>query len=58
MTTDTSTRTLRHYETNADSFWEGTRDHDVSQNIDALLSAITERPPFRILRPAAVRGVT
>jgi SAM-dependent methyltransferase len=49
MTSHTSTRTLHHYEANADSFWEGTRDHDVSQNIDALLSAIAEPPPLRIL---------
>ncbi|HEX7700907.1 MAG TPA: class I SAM-dependent methyltransferase, partial [Kofleriaceae bacterium] len=49
MTSDTTKRTLRHYEANAESFWEGTRDHDVSQNIDAFLSAITDPPPFRIL---------
>jgi SAM-dependent methyltransferase len=49
MTSDTSRRTLRHYEANAESFWVGTRDHDVSQNIEALLSAITEPPPLRIL---------
>ena len=49
MTSDTSKRTLRHYEANAESFWEGTRNHDVSQNVDALLSAITEPPPLRIL---------
>src|SRR5664279_4966873 len=49
MTSDTTKRTLRHYEAHAESFWEGTRDHDVSQNIDAFLSAITEPPPFRIL---------
>jgi SAM-dependent methyltransferase len=49
MTNDTTNRTLRHYQANAESFWEGTRDHDVSQNIEALLSAITEPPPLRIL---------
>ncbi len=49
MTSDTSKRTLRHYEVNAERFWEGTQDHDVSQNIDALLAAITEPPPLRIL---------
>jgi SAM-dependent methyltransferase len=42
-------RTLGHYETNAARFWEGTRDHDVSQNIDALLSAIGRPAPLRIL---------
>jgi SAM-dependent methyltransferase len=30
--------TLAHYDDGAASFWEGTRDHDVSQNIRALLS--------------------
>ena len=32
-----SASTLGHYNSRADSFWEGTRDHDVSQNITALL---------------------
>lgn len=30
-------RTLGHYDTRAEAFWEGTRDHDVSQNRNALL---------------------
>jgi SAM-dependent methyltransferase len=42
-------RTLAHYEQRATGFWEGTRDHDVSQNIDALLGAIEGKPPFTIL---------
>ncbi|MEL6759467.1 MAG: SAM-dependent methyltransferase, partial [Myxococcota bacterium] len=29
--------TLSHYQQNAEDFREGTQDHDVSQNIDALL---------------------
>jgi SAM-dependent methyltransferase len=41
--------TLAHYEARADDFWAGTRDHDVSQNIDALLSSIEGSPPFTIL---------
>lgn len=41
--------TLSHYEQNADDFWIGTRDHDVSQNVDALLSHITGEAPFTIL---------
>ncbi|MCW5772627.1 MAG: class I SAM-dependent methyltransferase [Rhodospirillaceae bacterium] len=41
--------TLAHYDRTAQSFWEGTRDHDVRQNIDALLSAIEGDPPFTIL---------
>jgi SAM-dependent methyltransferase len=35
-------RTLSHYEGHAASFWEGTREHDVSQNIDALLAALAD----------------
>lgn len=30
--------TIASYDATADAFWEGTRDHDVSQNVDALLS--------------------
>lgn len=32
-----SETTLAHYDATANAFWEGTRDHDVRQNIDALL---------------------
>jgi SAM-dependent methyltransferase len=42
-------RTLDHYGKRAQAFWEGTRDHDVTQNIDALLHAIVAPPPFTIL---------
>lgn len=42
-------RTLAHYEQQARSYWEGTRHHDVSQNIDALLQHITVPPPFDLL---------
>ncbi|MDQ6917506.1 MAG: methyltransferase domain-containing protein [Pseudomonadota bacterium] len=41
--------TLEHYAQRADAFWEGTRDHDVSQNIDAMLAAIEGEPPYTIL---------
>jgi len=41
--------TLDHYNESAEAFWEGTRDHDVSQNIAALLQVIEGRPPFTIL---------
>lgn len=44
-----STRTLEHYNQRAESFREGTRDHDVSQNIAALLRHINGEPPFTIL---------
>ena len=41
--------TLEHYERHAEDFREGTRDHDVSQNIEALLKHIEGEPPFTIL---------
>ncbi len=41
--------TLDHYNQRADEFWQGTRDHDVSQNIEALLGSIETEPPFKIL---------
>ncbi len=44
-----SARTLAHYDRNAQGFWEGTRDHDVSQNIDALLQHIDAPAPFDLL---------
>ena len=42
-------QTLAHYERTAEAFWQGTRDHDVSQNIAALLGAIEAAPPFELL---------
>jgi SAM-dependent methyltransferase len=42
-------RTLQHYDQRADTFWEGTRGHDVSQNIAALLQYIEGEPPYTIL---------
>lgn len=47
--TDIAAQTLRHYDANADAFWAGTRDHDVSQNVAALLAAIDAPPPLAIL---------
>jgi SAM-dependent methyltransferase len=47
--TSPSPRTIAHYEAHADSFWEGTRDHDVAQNIAALLERIEGSGPFAIL---------
>ena len=41
--------TLSHYSERAASFWEGTRDHDVVQNIQALIRAIESPAPFQIL---------
>src|SRR5204862_3392829 len=42
-------KTLEHYNARDVEFWEGTRDHDVKQNIEALLRHIRGVPPFRIL---------
>jgi SAM-dependent methyltransferase len=44
-----SSVTLAHYDQHAESFWEGTCDHDVSQNRDALLEHLDGKGPFRIL---------
>jgi SAM-dependent methyltransferase len=41
--------TLTHYDGQAEYFWAATRDHDVSQNIAALLQWIEAPPPFTIL---------
>jgi len=42
-------QTLAHYDQRAQAFWEGTRDHDVSQNVAALLQHIEATPPFELL---------
>jgi SAM-dependent methyltransferase len=42
-------RTLSHYDRAARDYWEGTRDHDVSQNVAALLQHIEATPPFALL---------
>lgn len=42
-------RTLEHYNERAAEFWSGTRDHDVTQNIEALLRHIRGAPPLCIL---------
>ena len=42
-------RTLGHYDSHAEGFRDGTWSHDVSQNLDALLSAITAPAPLQIL---------
>lgn len=44
-----STLTLAHYERRATEFRAGTHDHDVSQNIAALLRHIKDTPPLTIL---------
>ena len=41
--------TLRHYNQRAEAFWKATRDHDVSQNMAAMLRYIQGEPPFTLL---------
>lgn len=41
--------TLSHYNNNAESFRAGTQDHDVSQNIQALLRHIEGVAPYTLL---------
>ena len=41
--------TLQHYDQRAEDFRAGTRDHDVTQNIAALLDAIEAPAPYTIL---------
>jgi SAM-dependent methyltransferase len=44
-----SRRTLAHYDASAESFREGTRDHDVSQNYAAFLREVGGQPPRVLL---------
>lgn len=44
-----SAQTIGHYDARAERFWTDTRDHDVSQNREALLQQIHGTPPFKIL---------
>ena len=57
--------TIDHYASRPIDFWEGTRDHDVSQNIEALLRHVSnDRPkildfgcgPGRDLKDLTARG--
>jgi len=41
--------TLAQYDDSADAFRDGTRNHDVRQNIEALLEALGDDGPHRIL---------
>lgn len=41
--------TLSHFNRNAESFRDGTRNRDVSQNSSALLDSNQDKPLFRIL---------
>jgi len=41
--------TLENYNRRVEDFWEGTHDHDASQNVAALLHYIEGEAPFTIL---------
>jgi SAM-dependent methyltransferase len=41
--------TIAHYDRLAEAYWDGTREHDVSQNYTALLDAIEGNSPYSIL---------
>ena len=41
--------TIGHYDNNAESFWIGTKDHDVGQNIKSFLKALPQNKPLDIL---------
>ena len=40
---------LRHYDQNAETFWNGTKDHDVTQNYEAFLAPFPEYKKLDIL---------
>ena len=46
---DITRTTLEHYEAGAEGFRQGTKDHDVSQNVEALLAELEGPAPQRIL---------
>ena len=41
--------TINHYRSRPQRFWEGTKDHDVTQNYNAFLSALTTKEKLTIL---------
>ena len=43
------TLTLSHYDQNAEAFWNGTKDHDVTQNYEAFLAPFPEDKKLDIL---------
>ena len=47
--TDITSTTLDHYESLANEFWDGTNDHDVTENYTALMEVLPERDKLRIL---------
>ena len=49
MLSEIAARTLGYYDASAESFWHGTRDHDVRQNYEALLGNLRGTAPYAIL---------
>jgi len=47
--TEVERKTISHYEENAETFHLGTKDHDVSQNINAFLNALPKDRALDIL---------
>ena len=43
------TVTLGHYNQNAETFWNGTKDHDVAQNYEAFLAPFPDNKKLDIL---------
>ena len=41
--------TLSHYDQNAEAFWNGTKDHDVTQNYEAFLTPFPKDKKLDIL---------
>ena len=41
--------TIQYYEQDPEGFWQGTKDHDVSQNYQSLLNNISTEAPYQIL---------
>lgn len=54
--TRVAARTLAHYDAQALAYSAGTRDHDVSQNIDTLLRYIEAPQPFELLDLGCAAG--
>jgi SAM-dependent methyltransferase len=42
-------QTLGHYNGKSEQFWQGTKDHDVTQNINALIDSLDFEGPLEIL---------
>ena len=49
MMDEIETITLGHYDQNAEAFWDGTKDHDVTQNYAAFLAPFPKDKQLDIL---------